>query len=62
MHILYTSASYKYCTDRWFSDYHETLSVNPPPLYSPEQKKEMLMAKPVKELSGFLPYGRIGLI
>ena len=60
MHILYTSASYKYCTDRGFSDYHETLSVKPS--FSPEQKKEILMAKPVKELSGFLPYGRIGLI
>ena len=39
-----------------------TFSQPPPPLFSPEQKKEMLMAKPVKELSGFLPYGRIGLI
>lgn len=61
MHILYTSASYKYCTDRWFSDYHmKHFQSNP--LFSPKQKKEMLMAKPVKELSGFLPYGRIGLI
>lgn len=37
-------------------------TFNQTPLFSPEQKKEMLMAKPVKELSGFLPYGRIGLI
>lgn len=37
-------------------------TFNQTPLFSPKQKKEMLMAKPVKELSGFLPYGRIGLI